>query len=193
MNEFSSRFPGIQPEPPPPGPLPQAAVLVPLYDDERGVTRIILTKRPMTMPTHAGHLAFPGGRPDDGDGGPVGTALREAEEEVGLVPALVDVVGFLPAIHTIEYSLLVVPVVGWIKSVPQLQPSPREVDKVLEPPVDIFAAADGWRFELWRQHKVWFFDLEGEVLWGATAHMVRQLVGLEPPVTRMPPSDLIDP
>lgn len=193
MNEILQRLPGLQSEAPPPGDIPQAAVLVPLYDDDGGVTRLILTKRPMTMPTHAGHLAFPGGRPDDGDGGPVGTALREAEEEVGLDPAAVRVLGFLPAIHTIEYSLMVVPVVGWIEGVPALQPSPREVDMVLEPPLDGFSDEDMWRFELWRNRKVWFFDIGGEVLWGATAHMVRQLVGLEPPVTRMPPRDLIDP
>lgn len=117
--------------------------------------------------------------------------MREAEEEVGLDPASVEVLGFLPAIHTIEYSLLVVPVVGWIDSVPELRPSPREVDKVLEPPLDGFSNEAGWRFETWRDHKVWFFDVDGEVLWGATAHMVRQLVGLEPPVTRLPPPDLI--
>lgn len=155
------------------------------------MTRLILTKRPMTMPTHAGHLAFPGGRPDDGDGGPVGTALREAEEEVGLDPKTVEVLGFLPAIHTVEYALMVVPVVGWIQGVPELEPSPREVDKVLEPPVVIFTDEENWRFETWRDRKIWFFDIEGEVLWGATAHMVRQLVGLEPPVTRMPPRDLL--
>jgi 8-oxo-dGTP pyrophosphatase MutT (NUDIX family) len=145
----------------------------------------------MTMPTHAGHLAFPGGRPDDGDGSPVGTALREAEEEVGLNPSAVEVVGFLPAIHTIQYSLMVVPVVGWIEGIPVLHPSAREVDKVLQPPVEIFTDEDRWRFETWHEHKVWFFDLEGEVLWGATAHMVRQLVGLEPAVTRLPPRDLL--
>lgn len=191
MTDIWKRLPGLQSQAPPPGDIPQAAVLVPLYDDAEGVTRVILTKRPLTMPTHAGHLAFPGGRPDDGDGGPVGTALREAEEEVGLDPASVEVLGFLPAIHTIEYSLLVVPVVGWIDSVPELRPSPREVDKVLEPPLDGFSNEAGWRFETWRDHKVWFFDVDGEVLWGATAHMVRQLVGLEPPVTRLPPPDLI--
>ena len=168
-------------------------MLVPLYEDADGVARLILTKRPMTMPTHAGHLAFPGGRPDHGDGGPVGTALREAEEEVGLDPATVEVIGFLPAIHTVEYSLMVVPVVGWIDGIPKLQPSPREVDKVLEPPVEIFMDENGWRFETWREHRIWFFDIDGEELWGATAHMVRQLVGLEPPVTRVPPGGLIDP
>lgn len=193
MTEIWKRLPGLQRQAPPFGDLPQAAVLVPLYDDAEGVTRVILTKRPLTMPTHAGHLAFPGGRPDDGDGGPVGTALREAEEEVGLDPASVEVLGFLPAIHTVEYSLLVVPVVGWIDRVPELRPSPREVAKVLEPPLAGFTSEAGWRFETWRDRKVWFFDVDGEVLWGATAHMVRQLVGLEPPVTRLPPAGLIGP
>lgn len=191
MNQIRKNLPGIQSEPPPAGEIPQAAVLVPLYEDLDGVVRLILTKRPMTMPTHAGHLAFPGGRPDDRDGGPVQTALREAQEEVGLDPATVEILGYLPAIHTIEYSLLVVPVVGWIDGVPELAPSPREVDLVLEPPFHIFLDADRWRFEIWREHKVWFFDIDGEILWGATAHMIRQLVGLEPPVTRMPPRDLI--
>ena len=181
----------MQQHPPAPGKVPQAAVLVPLYDDAGGDTRVILTKRPITMPTHAGHLAFPGGRPDDGDGGPVDTALREAEEEVGLDRGLVEVVGFLPAIHTVEYSLMVVPVVGWIEGIPDLSPSPREVDLILHPLLEGFADESRWRYELWRGHKLWFFSIDGEVLWGATAHMVRQLIGLEPPVTRMPPRDLV--
>ncbi len=191
MREIRTRFPGILSEAPAGGDLPQAAVLVPLFEDERGRTRLVLTKRPLTMPTHAGHLAFPGGRPEEGDAGPVETALREAAEEVGIDPAQVEVVGYLPAIHTVEFSLMVVPVVGLLEGVPDLTPSPREVDKVLLPEVDGFFNDESWRFELWRGRKIWFFDIDGEVLWGATAHMVRQLVGLEPPVTRMPPPELI--
>lgn len=193
MKEFRDRFSGLQPAPPEPGGVPQAAVLIALFDDPEGRTRVVLTKRPLTMPTHAGHLAFPGGRPDEGDGGPVETALREAHEEVGIDPASVEVIGFLPAIHTVEYTLMVVPVVGMLSGIPELRPSPREVDKVLVPEVDRFAVEDGWRFELWRGRKIWFFDVDGEVLWGATAHMMRQLVGLEPPVTRLPPREFIDP
>lgn len=156
----------------------RAAVLVPLYPDEQGDVRMILTKRPMTMPTHAGHIAFPGGRPDPGDDGPVATALREAEEEVGIRPASVELLGFLPMIHTVEFTLFVVPVVGRLPGVPELKPSPREVEKVLEPRVEDLADESAWRFELWQGRKVWFYDLEGEILWGATAKMVRDLVGL---------------
>ncbi|MDF1597449.1 MAG: CoA pyrophosphatase [Acidimicrobiia bacterium] len=173
------RLPGIHPDEPPDTGADRAAVLVPLYEDGLGDVRVVMTKRPMTMPTHAGHIAFPGGRPDPDDGGPVATALREAEEEVGIDPEAVELMGFLPTIHTVEFSLFVVPVVGRLTGVPDLRPSPREVAKVLEPRVEELADASAWRFELWHGRKVWFYDLEGEVLWGATARMTRDLVGLD--------------
>ena len=173
------RLPGIHPNEPPGSGEDRAAVLVPLFEDGSGDVRVVLTKRPMTMPTHAGHIAFPGGRPDPGDGGPVATALREAQEEVGIDPEAVELMGFLPTIHTVEFSLFVVPVVGRLKGVPDLRPSPREVAKVLLPRVEELADASAWRFELWRGRKVWFYNLEGEVLWGATARITRDLVGLD--------------
>lgn len=169
----------LRPEPPPAERLSRAAVLAPLYPDEDGRVRVILTKRPLTMPTHAGHIAFPGGRPDPDDDGPVTTALREAREELGIDPDSVEVLGFLSPIHTVEYSLLVVPVVGRLPGPPKLMPSVREVDKVFTPNLADLAAEDGWRSEWWHGWRVWFFDLDGDVLWGATARMVRELVGLE--------------
>lgn len=167
-------------EPPASDGVPTAAVLAAIYPDGPDL-RLILTKRPMTMPTHAGHLAFPGGRPDPGDTGPVDTALREAHEEVGLEPSEVEVLGFLPAIHTFEYALFVVPVVGRLKDVPALIPSEREVDKILTPTLVELRDASRWKYELWNDRRVWFFDIEGEVLWGATAWMTRQLLGLDDP------------
>lgn len=167
------------PEPPPAGDLPPAAVLAAIYPDPAGELRLILTKRPMTMPTHAGHIAFPGGRPDPADDGPQATALREAFEEVGLDPAAVEVVGFLSPIHTVEYSLLVVTVVGRLTGPPALTPSPREVDKVLTPRLADLADEASWKSEVWRGRKVWFYDLEDEVLWGATGYMVRSLLGMQ--------------
>jgi 8-oxo-dGTP pyrophosphatase MutT (NUDIX family) len=164
---------------PPAGDLPLAAVLVPLYEDPAGDVRVVLTKRPDTMPTHAGHIAFPGGRPHPGDSGPVDTALREAYEEVGIPSGDVDVLGFLPPIHTVEFSLLVVPVVGRLPGVPALVPSEREVALVLEPRLAELAEPERWRFELWQGRQVWFYDLDGEILWGATARMMRQLLGFE--------------
>ncbi|HKX76637.1 MAG TPA: CoA pyrophosphatase [Acidimicrobiia bacterium] len=159
-------------------PYPRAAVLVPVFADGDGELRLVLTKRPDTMPTHAGHISFPGGRPHDEDDGPVATALREAEEEVGIDPGSVEVLGFLPEIHTVEYQLLVVPVVGRLASQPILRPSPREVARVLLPRLVDLAEADLWRSELWGDRRVWFFEIDGEILWGATARMVRDLLAL---------------
>lgn len=156
---------------------PMAAVLAPLYDDD-GDVRVVLTKRPDTMPTHAGHIAFPGGRPDPHDNGPVDTALREAHEEVGIEPDSVEVLGFLPPIDTVEFSLLVVPVVGRVATPFDLIPSEREVDKVYTPLLEDLADESRWWSVPWNEYLVWYYELEGDTLWGATARMVRELVGL---------------
>lgn len=165
-------------EPPASSGLPMAAVLAPLFEDDEGYIRVILTKRPDTMPTHAGHLAFPGGRPDPGDDGPISTALREAHEEVGILPESVEVLGFLPTVDTVEFSLMVVPVVGRLAAQPTLIPSPREVDRILLPRLVDLAEEANWRWEEWRGRTVWFYEIEGEILWGATASMTRNMLGL---------------
>lgn len=166
-------------EPPERDERPMAAVLAPLYEDENGLIRVILTKRPDTMPTHAGHIAFPGGRPEPDDGGPVGTALREAHEEVGIEAHQVDVLGFLPVHDTVEFSLLVVPVVGKIQTPLRLVPSEREVVRVYTPLLADLAEKDRWWHVPLRDTRVWYYDLDGDTLWGATARMVRNLVGLD--------------
>lgn len=167
------------PEPPPPGELDRAAVLIPIYDDPDGVPRLILTKRPDSMPTHAGHIAYPGGRPDPGDAGPIDTALREAHEEVGIRPESVEVIGYLPPIDTVQFRLMVVPVVGRLARPPRLVLSEREVVRVYHPTLEALADEALWHFEDWNGHRVWFYDLEGDSLWGATAMMTRRLLGLE--------------
>lgn len=137
-----------------------------------------MIKRPDTMPTHAGHIAFPGGRPDPTDSGPVATALREANEEVGIMPEDVEILGFLPPIDTVQFQLWVVPVVGRLAAPPELVPSPREVVRVFRPTLADLASESAWHAEDWNGHQVWFYDLEGESLWGATAMMTRRLLGL---------------
>jgi hypothetical protein len=89
------------------------------------------------------------------------------------------VLGFLPPIDTVEFSLLVVPVVGRVTTPLNLVPSKREVAKVYTPLLSDLASADNWWHVPWNDWKVWYYDLEGDTLWGATAHMVRQLVGLD--------------
>lgn len=166
-------------DPPPAGGEPKAAVLAPLFEDAQGRVRLLLTKRPMTMPTHAGHLAFPGGRPAPGDDGPVETALRETHEEVGILPQDVEILGFLPPVDTVSFSLMVVPVVGRLQPEPLIRPDPWEVDRIFTPLVSDLLDPRGWRHEIWQGRTVWFFEIEGDVLWGATAWMTRRLLGLE--------------
>jgi 8-oxo-dGTP pyrophosphatase MutT (NUDIX family) len=163
---------------PEPGDKPLAAVLAPLYQDESGEVRVVLTKRPDTMPTHAGHISFPGGRPHPEDRNPVDTALREAHEEVGIDPGAVEVLGFLPTIDTVEFSLLVVPVVGRVATPLNLVRSEREVERIHTPRLEDLADADRWWSIPWNDWDVWYYDLDGDTLWGATARMVRDLVGL---------------
>lgn len=163
---------------PEPGEKPMAAVLAPLYEDDTGDVRVVLTKRPDTMPTHAGHISFPGGRPEPGDDGPVATALREAHEEVGIHAEQVEVLGFLAPIDTVEFTLLVVPVVARVSTPLDLVPSEREVARIYTPRLGDLADESNWWHVPWNGWKVWYYDLEGDTLWGATARMVREMVGL---------------
>jgi 8-oxo-dGTP pyrophosphatase MutT (NUDIX family) len=156
-----------------------AAVLAPLFEDEEGLVRVVFTKRPETMPTHAGHISFPGGRPDPQDRGPVDTALREAHEEVGIAPEQVEVLGFLPRVDTVEFKLLVVPVVGRIRPPVRLAPSEREVAKIYTPLVEDLADEARWSAVSWDGRQIWHYDLGGDILWGATARMVRVMLDLD--------------
>lgn len=163
------------------GDTPVAAVLAPLFEDSEGRVRLVLTKRPDTMPTHAGHVALPGGRPHPGDTGPVDTALREAHEEVGIEPERVEVLGFLEPIDTVEFTRWVIPVVGRVSTPFTLVPDEREVDKIYTPLLSELADAERWWSIPWNGWQVWYYDLEGDTLWGATARMIRLLVGLDEP------------
>jgi 8-oxo-dGTP pyrophosphatase MutT (NUDIX family) len=155
-----------------------AAVLAALYEDDAGDVRLVLTKRPDTMPTHAGHISFPGGRAHPEDTGPVDTALREAHEEVGIERDRVEILGFLPPIDTVEFKPWVIPVVGRVATPLILVPSEREVARIHTPRLADLADQERWWHVPWNGHQVWYYDLEGDTLWGATAHMIRSLVGL---------------
>jgi 8-oxo-dGTP pyrophosphatase MutT (NUDIX family) len=153
----------------------RAAVLVPLYEAD-GRLRVILTRRPDDMRTHAGDVVFPGGTMDAADGGPVGTALREAWEEIALPPDHVEVIGGLTPMFTRESEMLVVPVVARVRRPAELIPQPGEVQAIIEPPLDDLLDDDRWHTEDWVGHQVWFFEFPEGILWGATARMIRELL-----------------
>ncbi|WDI30446.1 CoA pyrophosphatase [Hyphococcus flavus] len=111
-----------------------AAVLVPIVYREEGA-RVILTVRSTDMPSHAGQISFPGGKTQSEDRGPIDTALREAEEEVNIAPAFVDVIGTM-GVHKGGLGFSVTPVVGLVDPQADLKPCPREVDEIFEVPVE---------------------------------------------------------
>lgn len=111
-----------------------AAVLVPLVAHEAGV-RVLLTRRTEHLRDHAGQISFPGGRVEPGDADAVATALREAEEEVGLEPQQVDVIGALPAYTTVT-RFVVTPVVALVQPGHALRLDPFEVAEAFEVPLD---------------------------------------------------------
>lgn len=153
-----------------------AAVLVPIVD--RPEPGVILTLRPETMRRHPGQVAFPGGRIDPGDGGPIAAALREAEEEIGLSPADVDVVGTADLYRTIT-GFEVTPVVGVVRAGLNFVPQPEEVAAVFEVPLYHLLDPRHQRVRSteWRGIQRHYYEIEwnGQRIWGATAAMIVNL------------------
>jgi 8-oxo-dGTP pyrophosphatase MutT (NUDIX family) len=152
-----------------------AAVLVPVFEAD-GEARIILTKRPDTMPSHRGEIAFPGGKRESGDASMVAAALREAEEEIGLAPEMVEVAGELDSLSTVASQFTITPIVGLLTAAPVLRPDPREVAAAFSVPISELLDPAAYREELWDLWDAWrpmaFFDLPGETVWGATARIL---------------------
>jgi 8-oxo-dGTP pyrophosphatase MutT (NUDIX family) len=152
-----------------------AAVLIAITD--RPAPGAILTVRRDDMRTHAGQVAFPGGRIDAGESA-AQAAIREAHEEIGLDPSAVDLVGALDAYCTIT-GFLVTPVIAVIPPDLPLEPHEREVADLFEAPLDFLLDPANQRrqsvlFEGTRRHYVQI-DWNGRRIWGATAAMIVNL------------------
>jgi 8-oxo-dGTP pyrophosphatase MutT (NUDIX family) len=158
------------------GGITPAAVLVPVVD--RAEPGVILTLRPDTMRKHPGQISFPGGRIDPGDDGPIAAALREAEEEIGLPPACVEVVGIADRYVTVT-GFEVTPVVGIVPPDLALRPHPGEVAAVFEAPLHYLLdpAHQKERTAMWRGRERHYYEIEweGRRIWGATAAMIVNL------------------
>jgi 8-oxo-dGTP pyrophosphatase MutT (NUDIX family) len=153
-----------------------AAVLVAVVD--RPEPGVILTLRPETMRKHPGQISFPGGRIDPGDCGPVAAALREAEEEIGLAPHHVEVIGLADRYRTIT-GFEVTPVIGIVPPDLRLAPQPDEVAAMFEAPLHYLLdpAHQIERSALWRgrERRYYEIDYQGRRIWGATAAMIVNL------------------
>ncbi|MGF1606635.1 MAG: CoA pyrophosphatase [Rhodothalassiaceae bacterium] len=157
--------------------LRSASVLVGLVDRPQGLT-VLLTRRTEQLKRHAGQIAFPGGRVDPEDPDQVATAIREAQEEVGLTPDLVEVIGVLPPYGTAT-SFSVTPVVALIGPGFTARPDPVEVADVFEVPLAFLLDQDNHQLRTmaWRGRDRNFYaiDYQGTLIWGATAAMLVNL------------------
>lgn len=167
-----------------------SAVLAVLADGPEGA-EVLLTRRSMHLTSHKGEVSFPGGRLDPGESF-VDAALREAHEEVGLVPGTVEVVGQLHPISTWVSRSWIVPIVARITEPIELHGATGEVDRVLWVPLHELTRPGTFREEWWHtalgERPIFFFELDDETVWGATARMLHQLLrvahridGDEPP------------
>jgi 8-oxo-dGTP pyrophosphatase MutT (NUDIX family) len=153
-----------------------AAVLFPIV--ERPEPGLILTVRTETVRRHAGQIAFPGGRIDPEDEGPVAAALREAWEEIALPPAEVRIIGLADRYRTVT-GYEVIPVLGLVPSDLPLVPQPEEVAAIFEAPLRHLLDPDHQivRSALWqgRERRYYEIEWEGRRIWGATAAMIVNL------------------
>jgi 8-oxo-dGTP pyrophosphatase MutT (NUDIX family) len=153
-----------------------AAVLVPLYVED-GELHAVFTKRREDLRRHPGEISFPGGRHEDDEPDLVATALREAEEEIGLPPDAVEIVGALQPTPTIATGYAVYPFVGLIESGRTWTLSPREVTEVLELPLARLLAGYARRRLLRRGVPIRTdtYVVDDHLIWGATARILSDL------------------
>jgi 8-oxo-dGTP pyrophosphatase MutT (NUDIX family) len=164
-----------------------ASVLIPVLAAGPEL-RLVFTKRTDTLSRHAGEISFPGGLADEGEPA-AATALREAEEELGLRPSDVELLGALQPVHTRVTGILIVPFVGMLWRDPAFTPNAGEIDEVLEFPLrELERAGSEREFEHEGQRfHTFVYDMDGHVIWGATARILWEFIELlrSAPLDRM--------
>jgi 8-oxo-dGTP pyrophosphatase MutT (NUDIX family) len=161
-----------------------AAVLVPIVQHAEALT-VLFTQRTTHLKSHAGQVSFPGGRAEPGDASPEFTALREAQEEIGLTPERVEILGRLPDYHT-RTGYIVAPIIGLVSPPLDLVPDPREVAEIFEVPLAFLLDERNHRRQsrVWQGRTVAYWEMpyraeQGERhIWGATAGMIVNLCRL---------------
>lgn len=163
-----------------PGVRRSSAVLVALFE-EAGEARVILTRRASTLRSHNGEVSFPGGRVDENESPPT-AALREANEEIGLDPNVVEIAGALSALRTISSPSSITPFVGLLAARPALVANPAEVEVVFDVALADLLVDGVFLEERWDipngppDRPIYFFDLVSDLVWGATARILSELL-----------------
>ncbi len=163
------------------GDLVSAAVLVPITDHRE--PHLLFTKKTASVPHHRGQFSFPGGVVEASDASRVETALREAWEEIRLPVSAVEVLGLLDDTETRATPFIITPVVGIVTDHVDFVPDGREIERVLEVPLRVLRDPAIFHTETWERngepHLVYFYRVsEEDVIWGATARILRQFLGL---------------
>jgi 8-oxo-dGTP pyrophosphatase MutT (NUDIX family) len=163
-----------------PGLVP-AAVLAPLFFKEGEEAHLLFTQRTLTLKDHRGQISFPGGvrTPDDPD--LLTTALRETREEIGLDPRVVELLGALAAVATMT-GYRITPFLGLIPHPYEFHPNPQEVERLLLLPLEGFFDPARWSSRTYhyqgRNTRVCDWRGDGELIWGATARILLNLLAL---------------
>jgi 8-oxo-dGTP pyrophosphatase MutT (NUDIX family) len=159
-----------------------ASVLIALFE-ENNETYMLFIRRASTLRAHSGEIAFPGGAADVSDVSLLITALREAQEEIGLAPSKVEVLGIMPPVFTVVSNFLITPVVAYLPDGPgTLQLQVSEVAEIIFLPLEGLADPSIYHTEQWVRddvsHTVYFYDYGAYRIWGATARMLTMLLEL---------------
>lgn len=162
-----------------------SAVVAPLYEHD-GELWMVLTRRSPHLRSHSGEVSFPGGGQDEGETY-LETAIREAREEINLLDEM-EIIGELDHLQTVTSKSFIVPYVGVIHRKPELEANPHEVAHILHVPVNELLLDEVFREERWGlpplDRPLYFFELMGDTVWGATGFMLHNLLsiatGVEP-------------
>jgi len=158
-------------------PAKPGSVIILLYELE-GRTFFPLTKRPDYLGTHGGQISLPGGKAEPGES-VIDTALREAEEEIGVIRNQIEIVGTLSEFFVIPSNFMVTPVVAYLKERPKFKPDPKEVVRIINGSLDQLVRDDAVHTKEILAAKMFpmlapHFEIEDEVVWGATAMILNE-------------------
>jgi 8-oxo-dGTP pyrophosphatase MutT (NUDIX family) len=160
----------------------KSSVLLGLFD-QHNETYLTFIRRASTLRTHSGEIAFPGGAVDPSDVSPIATALREAQEEIGLDPSAVEILGVLRPVFTVVSNFLIIPIVAHLpRGLGTLQLQASEVAEIILLPLQGLADPEIYHTEKWIRdglpHTVYFYDYGPYRIWGATARILNALLEL---------------